>query len=328
MPAPSAALATLRPDLAASFEQYDLDASQQGFIGHNLLTVIDVPVQAGNFGIIPIEQLLQTRTTLRAPGSGYGRSQYTFKPGTFATKENGMEEVVDDREAKMYANYFAAEVVAAKRARDAVLRNAEVRIVGLVTDTTNTFQSGSNLSGGVGTSWKTIASSDPVTDANTAIQAVYKNSGYKPDTCVMSFKKFGDVRRSASLINQIKYSGIDDPKMPWSIVANILAQAFGVDRLLIAGAQTNSANEGQSASLATVWPDGSVGFYVTSDNQDFRQPCVGRTFHWSADGSSIGGTVESYRDETVRGTVIRVRQDTNEQVLYPQMGYILTGADA
>jgi hypothetical protein len=57
--------------------------------------------------------------------------------------------------------------------------------------------------------------------------------------------------------------------------------------------------------------------------QDFREPCIGRTFHWAGDGSGIDGTIESYRDETVRGDVIRVRHDVDEIVLYKQAGHLL-----
>jgi hypothetical protein len=322
MPAPSQALATLRPDLSSSFEQYDLDASRRGFVGTKLLTIVDVPTQAGNFGIIPIEQLLMMRQTQRAPGAGYNRGQYTFKPGTYSVKENGAEDVVDDREAKMYVNYFSAEAVAAKRARDAVLRNYESRVVPLLTST------GTIGNTGVAVSWNTIATSDPVTDASTAALAIYAAIGLYPDTCVMTVKKFWNCRRSANLISQIKFSGLDDPKLPLDVATNLIAQAFGVKRVLVAGGQTNSANEGQSVSLSAIWPQGSIGFYVTTDSEDFKEPCIGRTFHWSEDGSSIGGTVESYREEKVRGTVIRCRQDTDEQILYAGAGYLMTGADA
>jgi hypothetical protein len=57
---------------------------------------------------------------------------------------------------------------------------------------------------------------------------------------------------------------------------------------------------------------------------DMREPCVGRTFHWSADGSSIGGTVESYREEGVRGNVIRVRHQVAEVVLHAEAGHLLS----
>src|SRR5690348_12693720 len=121
MAQPSAQLLTLRPDLAQSLEQYDLAMSWQGFVAQELLTPVEVASQLGNFGIIPIEQLLAARDTTRAPGANYPRAQFTFKPGTYACKENGAEEVVDDREAVAYMNYLSAEQYAAIRARDAVL---------------------------------------------------------------------------------------------------------------------------------------------------------------------------------------------------------------
>ena len=58
---------------------------------------------------------------------------------------------------------------------------------------------------------------------------------------------------------------------------------------------------------------------------DFREACLGRTFHWSEDGSSENGTVETYRDETVRSNIVRVRMDVDEQVILPTAGYLLTG---
>jgi hypothetical protein len=38
--------------------------------------------------------------------------------------------------------------------------------------------------------------------------------------------------------------------------------------------------------------------------------------------------VESYRDEKVRGDVIRVRHDVDEIVLYPEAGHLLSNITA
>ena len=95
-----------------------------------------------------------------------------------------------------------------------------------------------------------------------------------------------------------------------------LAAAFGVDKVIVAGAPKNTANSGQSASIDWVWSSSYVSVVRIPVTEDFREPCFGRTFHWGVDGSSIGGTIETYRDETVRGDVVRVRMDTDEHVLY------------
>ena len=74
MPSPTSALSTQRPDLAASLEGFDLMMDAEGFIGHRVMPRTPVARQSGNFGKIPIEQLLQNRETKRAPGSGYNRA--------------------------------------------------------------------------------------------------------------------------------------------------------------------------------------------------------------------------------------------------------------
>ena len=53
----------------------------------------------------------------RQSGGSYGRGDYEFEDVYYATKEQGWEEPVDDRDAKMYADYFDAELVAASRGR-------------------------------------------------------------------------------------------------------------------------------------------------------------------------------------------------------------------
>jgi hypothetical protein len=61
---------------------------------------------------------------------------------------------------------------------------------------------------------------------------------------------------------------------------------------------------------------------------DVREVCIGRTFHWTKDGSSIGGTVEQYREEKVRGDVFRCRHQTGEKVINKECGHLLTGLAA
>ena len=61
---------------------------------------------------------------------------------------------------------------------------------------------------------------------------------------------------------------------------------------------------------------------MTTTN-DMSEPCIGRTFHWAEDGSQPAGTVETYRDETKRSDIVRVRHDVDEIVMYTEMGHLL-----
>lgn len=324
MPSPSSSLATLRPDLAGSLTEFDLAMDRQGFIGLRVLPVMEVMKASGKFGKIPIEQLLQNRETDRAPGGGYSRGQWTFEPASYATDEHGAEEPVDDREAEMYAEYFDAEMVSTQRALDAVLRNQEKRVADLVFNT-DTW-TGSSLTTAIGTVWSNKSSSTPVDDILGAKLKVYGNSGMWPNAVIMARETFLRCRETDQIRDRIASSGAGDSTLAGRITLQQLAQAFDVDQVIVAGSSKNTANEGVSASLSSIWNKTMVMVCRVAQTNDIREPCVGRVFHWGEDGSSIGGTVESYRDETVRSDVIRVRHDVEEQILYTEMGHLLTAA--
>jgi hypothetical protein len=284
--------------------------------------VIDVMSQAGNFGKIPIEQLLQQRDTKRAPGSGYARGNWTFEPAVYATEEHGAEEPVDDREAKMYAEYFAAEQISTMRAFSAVLRNAEQRVADAVFNTTT--WTGASLTTAITHEWDDATNCVPLTDVEAAVQKIYDNSGLWANALVINRKVFRNLRNSAQVIDRIESNGAGSPSKASDITAQMLAAAFDLDYIIVAGTSKNGAKEGQAASPSQIWSGEYAMICRVSTSADMRDPCIGRTFHWAQDGSSIGGTVESYRDERVRGDVIRVRHDVDELVLYPQAGHLLS----
>jgi hypothetical protein len=284
--------------------------------------VIDVMSQAGNFGKIPIEQLLQQRDTKRAPGSGYARGNWTFEPATYATEEHGAEEPVDDRESKMYADYFQAEQISTMRAFSAVLRNAEQRVADAVFNTTT--WTGASLTTAITHEWDDATNCVPLTDVEAAVQKIYDNSGLWANALVINRKVFRNLRNSAQVIDRIESNGAGNAAKASDITAQMLAAAFDLDYIIVAGTSKNGAKEGQAASPSQIWSGEYAMICRVSTSADMRDPCIGRTFHWAQDGSSIGGTVESYRDERVRGDVIRVRHDVDELVLYPQAGHLLS----
>lgn len=313
MPSPSSSLATLRPDLAASFEKYDLEASRAGFIGHRVFPVMEVAKASGTFGMIPLEQLLANRETRRAPGAGYQRQDWKFETGSFVCEEHGAEEAVDDREASIYRDYFDAELIAAARARDVVLRNAERRIAAAVFNTT-TF-TGASLTTAVSTPWSTIASATPVSDVEAAARKVWDLTGLWPNAVIMNKHVFRNARRCAQIVDMAKYNGIVDVR-PSQITPQVLATVFDVDFVLVGDSAYNAAAQGQAASLGKIWSDSYVSVARICTSLDMREPGLGRTFYFAGDGADVDGRLESYRDETVRSEVIRFRHDVHEKLLY------------
>lgn len=322
MPSPSSSLATLRPELGGSLMEFDLAADRAGFIGSRVMPVFEAAMQAGPFGKIEIESLLQARTTVRAPGSGYSRGKWKFTEDTYSCTEHGVEEPVDDREARMYANFFDAEQVSAMRALDGVLREAEKRVAALLFNATT--WNGASLTTVVTNEWDDATNAVPITDVEAAVRKVWSGCGIWPNALIVNRHVYRNLRNAEQIIDRITASGAGTPAKPTDITATMLGQCFDLPYVLVAGGAKNTAIEGQSAVLDKVWSDEYAMICRIAETNDIREPCIGRIFHWAEDGSQIGGSVETYRDETVRANIVRVRHDVHEKVLYVQMGHLLS----
>ncbi|HOE97281.1 MAG TPA: hypothetical protein PK847_11930 [Candidatus Sumerlaeota bacterium] len=319
MPQPTTSLATLRPDLAGSLEEFDLAMDRNGFIGLRVLPVIEVAKKSGTFGRIPLEQLLQERDTLRAPGSGYSRGNFKFTPDSYICEEHGAEEPVDDTEAEMYREYFDAELVATERARDVVLRNHELRVASLVFNATTFTSQTTNVTN----EWDDYGNATPIDNIETAVRAIWNRTGLWPNALIINRIVFRNLRNCEQVIDRIASQGAGSAIKASDITADMLARVFDLQQVLVAGSPYNSANEGAAATIAPIWSSEYAMVARLAGGNDIREPGLGRTFHWGADGSRIGTTIESYRDETIRGDVIRARHDVDEKLIYPEAAQLL-----
>ncbi len=320
MPAPSTALSTLRPDIAGSLMEFDLAMDREGFVWNRVMPVFEARKSSGQFGKIPIEQLLQNRDTVRAPGSGYSRGKFTFEPVSFATIENGAEEPIDDRESELYAEYFDAEVIAGQRAQDVVLRNAEKRVAALLFNAT-TF---SGHTSAITNEWDDYSNATPINDVETAVRAVWTACGLWPNSLTINRHVFRNLRNCDQIIERINSQGAGSATKASDITAEMLARVFDLAQVIVAGGTKNSAAEGQAFAADKIWSDEYALISRVATSNDIKEPCVGRVFHWGEDGSSVGGTMETYRDETVRANIVRCRHDVDEKLLYADAGYLLS----
>lgn len=321
MGSPSSTLATLRPELGGSFAEYDLAMSRAGFIGQQVMPVMEVGSQAATFGKITIESLLRSLPTERAPGSGYNRDAWEFTTDSYAALEHGFEGVVDDREAKMYRDYFDAEMITAERTRDVVLRNQEIRIAALMQN------SSTHTPTNVSVEWSTIATATPVTDVEARVQSLY-NAGVIANAMVISWQVFRNLRRCTQVIDLLKSEGAGMSVEPNKIGIEHLRQVFALPYIFVGGGQKNTAKAGQTAAISGVWSNEYCSILRVPETNDIKEPCFGRTFHWGEDGSTIGTAFESYRDETRRGQVVRSRMDCVEKVLYTEALQLLANITA
>jgi len=310
-PGTSAAINNLRPDLKEALTEFDLQRNEMNMIGLDVMPTLDVALQSGIYPQIQIESLLRAVSTARNSNGTYAQSDFKFTTGTYATTEHGLEVPVDERNKRLYQNLIDSELIAARLSRHGLLINQEVRIANLLFDTATFTPTNAAVS------WATTASAKPLDDVEARVQSLYSN-GIIANTLVISWKTFRDLRNTSQIIDRITASGAGQPAKPEDITVQMLATVFALEKVLVGAAQYNSATEGQTPSISPVWSNGYAAVCRTASGNGatLEDPCVGRTFHWSADGSQIGGTFESYYSPEKRGDVVRNRMETQEKVLY------------
>jgi len=312
MPRPTSGTTIQRPDLQQAIDEY-VD-EQDAFIGLKVAPTVEVLHQAADYPIIPIEALLSIPDTKRAPRGHYARSDWDFEMDTYSCSENGFEEVIDDVEVNLYSRYFDVEQICAKRAMGIVLRNQEKRIADMVFNTANFTEVSPTHE------WDDAANAVPMTDVKLGHIAIKNATGLRANTLIISWSTFLDLGINAQILDRIKYTnpGVSRGELSPAM----LALAFEVDQVLVGGGRYNTAKKGQTASLADIWSNEYAMLCRVENGPDITQPCLVRTFLWTAD-SPTNVVVESYREDQSRGDVIRIRHNTDEEFIIPDCGYLM-----
>lgn len=305
--------------------EFDLANNRAGFAGYRVLPIFDVELAADKFGRIPSEQLGKLHNVNRLASGGYNRVNFNFIDDSYATKEYGLEGVVDRRNANKYKHYIQAELATTSLVTHNVLAQAEKRVADKIFDSSATgWDSGNTaLFTSVGTEWSTIATATPITNVMAASQKVRDNCGMYANAIVFSRKVFRNLVQCTQIIERIAASGAGDKVKPADITVQMLAQCFDLKYVIVGDASYDSTKEGQSTTFADIWDDEYAMVCRVAETQMIEEPCIGRTFHWTADGSEASGAVESYETADVRGDVIRVRHDVHEKIIYTECGHLL-----
>lgn len=322
---PSSAIT--RYDLSMPFTEFDLMMNQKGFIGPQVLRPRLVGVQAADVGKIPIEALLQQHKTKRASGAGYRRGDFEFGKYNYATNEYGWEEPLDDRTLAIYADIIDAEDVHSMRAMGFVADEFERDVAAAIYDTAT--WTGAALTTTITNEWDDWSNATPIQDVHNAKEKVRTGSGLEPNALILNSWQLFNLCNCAQIVDRVKYVQRADQASMLAAVADVL----GVRHLLSAGGFTNTANPQQTAAISRIWSNEYMMVARVAETADPQEPCVGRTFIWTGDGPGAVGSdenlamvVEEYREEGVRGGVLRARNDRDIVIMYPEAAHLLSNA--
>lgn len=317
----STALTQPRPDVQWALEEFDVEANQAGFVGLQIAPAIEAETSTGEFPVLPLESVLQKRKSgLRGATGRYARVGGEFQRDTFATKEHGFEEVVDDRQNALLSSWFDMEMIAAKRTRAHLLQEHEYDVI-----TAATAAASATDSTAATTVWTDTAST-PIDDIRARKIAFRARTGVLPNAMVIDWEIVEYLRDNVQVIDRINDIQHKDLSRE-QITAAILSRAFDLE-VIVSGGMENTAAAPNAPTLTPLWDKTECMIFRRSISSDTTAPRFMNTIHWSEDGSEIGGHVEDYEEPQTRGNVIRIRQETDEKVIYAACAEMLSGVAA
>ncbi len=127
------------------------------------------------------------------------------------------------------------------------------------------------------------ATSTPIEDITGAGVAMAGETGYKPNTLVLSPYAFNALKNHEDILDRIKYTqkGI--------VTADLLATLFEVDRVFVAWSVVNSAKKGATDAIDFIYGKHALLCY-SNPRPALRKPSAGYIFAWTGlEGSGAYG---------------------------------------
>lgn len=293
-------------------------------VAQQILTTFPVTKSNGLIRKIKVSELLNTSATgKRAPKTGYERVSHDLSSDEYLTVEYGKEFVYDDADRANYAEEYDYEAAGTQLLANEVLRDAEVRAVDLLHNTTTFALSGNTGKDVSGSApWSTTASSAPVDDVIAAIAGIKARCGMTGVSMQINHKQWQWLSMSAQIRDGIKYVDGASNFLP----TNVLAAQLGLRDIVVATDTKNTAAGGATPSLSDIWSNLYAFLFVRAAGSNIKAPGIGRIFYNTSDGGLAAA--EQYRDDKVRSDVYRFRQNVQEKLLYSEMGFLLKVATA
>jgi hypothetical protein len=344
----SPSTAITRFDLSISYGEFNLLANMARYIGLKLLPPLAVAQEAATFAKMKIASYLsKVEDTKRAPKGTYQRDDWEWTTDSYQVDEHGVEEIIDDATVERYGDIVRVEQIAAMRAINRVLQRLEYDIAATL-QSTATFGSGKN--GAAAVPWTTAATADPIADIDAAHDAINTNSGQDANTLQLTKKSFRAMIRTARLEGLLKYNAADlmiatNAGQNMDAVPRVrdgLMELLQVENILIGRGFKNTADGGQTASLSRMWDDTKALLCVVKDDGlygdlESPEPQVGRTIFTTKNDDPLPGQgdaglgsliMDEYREENVRGSVLRPRNKRQVKTLHTECGYLITAVTA
>ena len=297
--------------------QFSQKYTNDNYISEQILPVMKVKERTGKYAKYGTENLrTYADQVVRTPGTRANSVDYSVSQGSYACSEKALEKRIPDEFVNNSDDPYDPKRDAVATILDNIAINQEVALQTVMTATatmtTNTTLAGTSQ-------WSDYDNSDPLADIETAITTVQAATGKRPNVAVMGLDVMLKLKYHPVIREQLRYTGsagLSDEQL-----GGFLKSFFNLDKVLVGTAVYNSADEGQTASIGSVWTKDFVVLH-----QSMRPTLMGATFGYTF--TDTAKTVETYREESHVSDVARVRYSYDQNLMDVSLAYLVKNAIA
>jgi hypothetical protein len=291
---------------------------QAAYVASRIFPMLPVEKQSDKYFVYTKGDWFRDEAKLRAPATESAGSGYTLSTATYSTQVYAFHKDVDDQvranaDAPLNPDRDATTFVTQRMLmRQEIQWASDFFTTGIwANDVTPT-----NL-------WSDYTASDPIGDVETGKATMLNATGYLPNTLVMGYDVFRQLRHHPDIVDRVKYTSAEN------VTEDILARFFGVDRILVARTIKNTGAEGAANSFASVYGKNAALYYV-APSPGLLTPSAGYTFAWRgvSDGMGANIGITRFRMPELRADRVEAQMAWDNKVIATDLGYFFSACVA
>lgn len=296
--------------------------SQDHFIATKVFPIVPVSKQTDKYFIYDQAAWFRDEARPRADaaesaGSGYTLSTDSYSCTVWALHKDVGDQVVANEDTPLNSYADATRFITQK------MLLAQERE--WVADYFSTSKWSTDRTGGTHfTQWNNYATSNPVGDIETGKTTILNATGLMPNTLVMGYEVFTQLKHHPDIKDNIKYVM---PVINSTIDEVLLAAMFGVKRVLVAKAIQNTAVENATDAYAFFHGKHALLLHV-ADQPSLMTPTAGYTYVWKDISDGLGSTVgiTRWREQKLRAERIEAQMAWDNKLTAAELGYYFNAA--
>jgi hypothetical protein len=269
-----------------------------GLVGETLFPSVGVNKQSGKYYIFGHEAWLPEAGDYRAPGTVANEVPgLALSTDTFYAQEHSLQIPVTDEERETVDNPLSPDRDGTELVTSKIMLGRERKMQTLATTAAN-YASSNTLTLSGTSQWSDYTNSDPIAAVRSAIRTIHSQLFMEPNTMVLPYYVYSILQDHPKLTARIQYA------QKAILTADLIAELFGIQNVVIPGVGIGSGNPGQNMTIGYLWGKDVVLAWVPP-RPGLKIPAFGYEFTWGYNGATPQ-VADRWREDPRKSDLIRV----------------------